>query len=217
MSLANGSRIMQADMPPVKRSRKEQAQATRARIAGAAHRLFAERGYQATTMGQIAEEAGVAVQTVHFVFHTKPDLLKEVVDRAVRGDVGDPEQQDWFRQLADQVDGRAALALIVENVTPILARVAPVAWVMRSVPDEDVAAVFARGEQLRREAYGRMAGSLATGGWLRDDLDEARATDLLLFHLSAESYRILVDEYGWSRAAWEAWALDTLAAQLIAP
>lgn len=204
-------------MPSVKPSRKEQAQATRDRIAAAARDLFAERGYQATTMGQIAARAGVAVQTVHFVFHTKPDLLREVVDRAVRGDVGDPEQQDWFRLLADRPDGRASLAVIVENVTPILARVAPVAWVMRSVPDEEVAAVFARGEQLRRDAYGRMVGNLAKGGWLRDDLDEQRATDLLLFVLSAESYRILVDEYGWDRPAWEAWALDTLGSQLIAP
>ena len=204
-------------MPPVKPTRKEQAQATRARIADAARRLFAERGYQATTMSQIAKEAGVAVQTVHFVFHTKPDLLREVVDRAVRGEVGDPEQQDWFRLLADQVDGRAALSVIVENVTPILARVAPVAWVMRSAPDEDVAAVFARGEQLRREAYGRMIGSLVKGGWLRDDLDEQRATDLLLFVLSAESYRILVDEYGWERGAWEAWALEALGVLLVSP
>ena len=204
-------------MPPVKPTRKEQAQATRGRIAEAARDLFAERGYQATTMSHIAARAGVAVQTVHFVFHTKPDLLREVVDRAVRGDVGDPQQQDWFRLLADQTGGRAALAVIVENVTPILARVAPVAWVMRSVPDEDVAAVFARGEQLRREAYGRMVGSLASGGWLRDGLGERRATDVLLFVLSAETYRILVDEYGWDRPAWEAWALDTLHSQLIAP
>ena len=204
-------------MPPVKPSRKEQAQATRARIARAARDLFAQRGYQATTMSQIAASAGVAVQTVHFVFHTKADLLREVVDRAVRGDVGDPEQQDWFRLLAGQADGRAALAVIVENVTPILARVAPVAWVMRSVPDEDVATVFAQGEQLRREAYGRMIASLAEGGWLRDGLDAQKATDVLLLLLSAETYRILVDEYGWDRPAWEGWALDTLHSQLIAP
>ena len=202
-------------VPPVKPSRKERADATRARIAAAAYELFAEHGYQATTMSHIAARAGVAVQTVHFVFHTKPALLTEVVDRAVRGDVGDPEQQDWFRRLAAQAGGRAALSVIVENVTPILARVAPVAWVMRAVPDEDVAAVFAHGEHLRREAYGRMIASLAEGGWLRDGLGAQRATDLLLFTLSAETYRILVGEYGWTPADWESWAVDTLSAQLI--
>jgi AcrR family transcriptional regulator len=208
---------MHGPVPPVKPSRKERAQATRARIAQAAHELFAERGYQATTMGHIAARAGVAVQTVHFVFHTKPALLREVVDRAVRGDVGDPEQQDWFLHLAEQPDGAAALAVIVGNTTPILARVAPVAWVMRSVPDEEVAAVFARGEQMRRDAYGRMVASLVAGGWLRESLEERRATDLMLFVLSAETYRILVDEYGWAREQWQAWALETLRAQLIAP
>ncbi len=207
--------MMHATVPPVKQSRKERAQATRARIAEAACALFAERGYQATTMSQIAAQAGVAVQTVHFVFHTKPELLQEVVTRAVLGEVGAPESQEWFRQLGSTPDGRSVLALVLDNVLPILARVAPIAWVMRAVPDEDVAAVFAHNERLRREGYGRMISVLADKRWLREDLDEQHATDVLLFVLSAESFRTLVTDYGWTVDTWRDWALETLAGHLL--
>jgi AcrR family transcriptional regulator len=205
---------MPTAVPPVKQTRKERAQATRGRIAGAAYRLFAERGYQATTMGDIAREAGVAVQTVHFVFHTKAALLQEVVARAVLGDAGPPEEQTWFRGLAELADGRAVLAAMVENTTPILTRVAPVAWVMRAVPDEDVAEVFRHNETLRRRGYGRVIGVLAERGWLREGLAEKRATDVLLLVLSPETYGALAG-YDWTPAEWREWALDTLAAQLL--
>jgi AcrR family transcriptional regulator len=200
---------------PVKPTRKERAQATRGRIAAAAYRLFAERGYQATTMGQIAAEAGVAVQTVHFVFHTKAALLQEVVARAVLGDAGPPEEQPWFRGLADLPDGRAVLATMVENTTPIIERVAPVAWVMHAVPDEEVAEVFRHNERLRRRGYGRVIEVLAERGWLRAGLSEERATDVLLLILGPETYGTLAGDYGWAPAEWRAWALDTLAGQLL--
>jgi glutamate/tyrosine decarboxylase-like PLP-dependent enzyme len=86
---------------------------------------------------------------------------------------------------------------------------------MRAVPDEDVAAVFAHNERLRREGYGRMISVLADKRWLREDLDEQHATDVLLFVLSAESFRTLVTDYGWTVDTWRDWALETLAGQLL--
>jgi AcrR family transcriptional regulator len=51
-------------------TRHERAPATRQRITRVAYALFSERGYAETTMAEIAEAAGVAVQTVYFAFHT---------------------------------------------------------------------------------------------------------------------------------------------------
>lgn len=47
--------------------------------------------------GLFAERAGVAVQTVFFVFHTKAELLSRVVDAAVLGprEAKPPEETDW--------------------------------------------------------------------------------------------------------------------------
>ncbi|WP_306215336.1 TetR/AcrR family transcriptional regulator [Actinoplanes sp. RD1] len=52
---------------------------TRQRLADAAAQLFAEHGYDAVSMSDVAAAAGVAVQTVFNYFPTKPDL---VLDRA---------------------------------------------------------------------------------------------------------------------------------------
>ena len=53
-------------------TRRERSRATHWKNVEAAHRLFSTQGYAATTIAQVAEAAGVAVQTVYFVFHTKP-------------------------------------------------------------------------------------------------------------------------------------------------
>jgi AcrR family transcriptional regulator len=41
----------------------------------AAHRLFAEQGYQRTTMPEIAQAAGVALDTVYDSVGKKPDAV----------------------------------------------------------------------------------------------------------------------------------------------
>ena len=48
---------------------------TREQIRGIAHRLFADRGYDAVTIADVAREADVAVQTVFNHFATKEELF----------------------------------------------------------------------------------------------------------------------------------------------
>ena len=72
------------------RSRREKAQATRRRIIEAARSRFETEGYASTTMDTIAADAGVAVQTVYFAFHTKAEVLLAVMTVA-GGEAGDPE------------------------------------------------------------------------------------------------------------------------------
>src|SRR5215207_10336852 len=66
--------------------RAEQARATRRRIIAAAASQFVAHGYGATLLDQVAEQAGVAVQTVYFHFGNKRTLLKEALDVAAVGD-----------------------------------------------------------------------------------------------------------------------------------
>ena len=62
-------------------SRQErQAAETRREILEAARRLFAERGYSATGMGDITAEAGVAVQTIYASVGSKRALLAAMLD-----------------------------------------------------------------------------------------------------------------------------------------
>jgi len=66
--------------------RAQKAQETRRRILRAALELFVRDGYGATNLQDIAAEAGVAVQTIYFVFGNKRTLLKELVDVTIAGD-----------------------------------------------------------------------------------------------------------------------------------
>ena len=60
--------------------RSVRSRTTRRKIVAAAADLFIAGGYGATTLEQIAERAGVAVQTVYFHFGNKRTVLKEASD-----------------------------------------------------------------------------------------------------------------------------------------
>lgn len=68
--------------PPLSRSDRRKA-ATAAQILDAAEALFRERGFQATTIDEIAESADVSVGTVYFHFQTKAGLYLALVERAL--------------------------------------------------------------------------------------------------------------------------------------
>jgi AcrR family transcriptional regulator len=67
-----------ASAPEPVRSRKE---ATQARIVGAAIGLFAERGYERTSISAIAERAGVSRSAVFWHFGDKETLFQEAFRR----------------------------------------------------------------------------------------------------------------------------------------
>ncbi len=66
-------------------ARKQQARQTRERILQAARDLFAEQGYPATTMTQIARRADVSLDTVYAAVGAKPALFRELVEAAISG------------------------------------------------------------------------------------------------------------------------------------
>src|SRR5512139_1844715 len=66
--------------------RQAQARETRRQIIEAARLLFSEHGYTGATIEAIAEEAGVAPETIFATFGNKRTILAAVIDVAVGGD-----------------------------------------------------------------------------------------------------------------------------------
>src|SRR4051794_13082260 len=93
-----------------KAARRERARQTREKIVRAADQQFRAAGYHGATIAAIARRAGVAEQTVYFVFHTKAELLSDVIDAAVLGpDTVAPEEAQWYRDLEGNADAAQAL------------------------------------------------------------------------------------------------------------
>lgn len=199
-------------------SRRERAQATRLRIAKAAGLLFCERGYTGTTMADIADAAGVAVQTVYFVFHTKSDVLSTTYEVAVlgEGDPAPPQAQEWYRRAVSAPDAGAAVRAVVEGAGEIVRRVAPLDLAVRTAAASDpvVARFLAQNEGMRLEGYREIIDFLSTKSPLRADLSAERATDVLLLLVGPAAYRTLVADRGWSHAEWVAWSSEVLTEQL---
>ncbi|MDP3894340.1 TetR/AcrR family transcriptional regulator, partial [Nocardioides sp.] len=74
----------------------------RARVVRSATELFIRQGYVATTLSEIAQAAGVAVQTIYSAHGSKVGLIAAAHDVALAGD-DEPVplvDRDWFRGLS---------------------------------------------------------------------------------------------------------------------
>lgn len=207
-----------ADVNPARPSRRDRARATRRRIIHAARKVFTGHGYAGARMIDIAAEAGVAVQTVYFTFHTKAELLQACYELAVLGenDPRPPPAQPWYTAILEATDGRAAIRHFAEGNSAIAARVALLDDVVRAAAHEpDAAQVRAHNERLRRDGYTRIVGHLASRFGLRGGLDPADAVDILLTLAGPATYRSLVADYGWPHDRFVDWLTATLSQQLL--
>lgn len=192
-------------------SRREKAAQTRQRMLDAAYELFCEVGFRASTMELIAERAGVAVQTLYFSFHTKDELVQAVHEYTVLGDDGvPPPQQAWYRAAVAEPDIANAVAILVDGMTLILDRVAPMVPAFQAVAGDPAGEVWRHGQELRYDGMGHLVDAFRAKSRLRRGLSRAHAADLFFVLLGPDLYRSLVIERGWSKTHWSAWVQASL-------
>lgn len=205
-------------MPAEERISRASAGTAREKILAEALRLFVAKGYQGTTIEAIARGAGVAVQTVYFVFGNKRTLLKHLVDRNVAGDDQPIPtlERGWVREAIEEPDPHRHLRIQVRAAGEIYRRVAPLLDVMRGAAfDEEVAELWRTNQKQRRTVQRRLITALAKKRPLANGLTIARATDISYTTLGPELFHILVTERGWSVTEWERWTLRVLRAELL--
>lgn len=193
--------------PYVSPLREAQAAQTRARILDAAIRVFGEAGYSGASLGRIANEAGVSLETVK-QNGPKAALLLAGFDHAFAGSEGEgPLHTRELGEMAEELDPSELLPFLVEFVASANARVARL-WprlLEAAAGDDDVAQ---RLRELQANRRSDMLGAVAMfrrRGVCSSARSDGELADALSFVISPESYTQLVAEAGWSEEAYHAW------------
>jgi AcrR family transcriptional regulator len=205
-------------MRAVKTRKQLAAEETQRVIIEAASRLFLEHGYQATSIGLIAAEAGVAVQTIYNAIGSKRDVLSRVLDFAAAGERAPVPVPQFMRERAEsEPDPKRIIAQLVEFWRGALPRTAPIFRIIREAAAVDAElAELERGRSTQRlRNYRQAAQLLADRNALRPGLtvDGAAAAIFAIGH--PETYRALVLDGDWDDDAWASWLQPTLEAALL--
>jgi len=208
-------------MSDVKTSpRRAKAARTRRAILDAACAEFIHRGYHGATITSIASRAGVAPQTIYFVFHTKADLVSAVIDDRVLGPDApeDPQASAWWAAMTVASTATAVLKAFVEGAALLLERAAPVSEVVRAAAttDDEVRTVHDKHDELQRAAYRRVIELTAGRGALGHGLTIDTATDVLLTLCGDGVWVQLTADRGWTTDRVVDWLLTAVPAALLA-
>jgi len=198
--------------------RRERSRRTRRRIIDAATELFLERGYIATSIEDVAGRAGVAVQTVYYVFGTKPHLLAAVLDSTIGGDVEPVSvlQRDWVESLRADQDATVAVSRLADATVAILARTAPIYEVVReAAADADVAGMLHETRRRRRHDQAELIDVLWRSGHLHPDVDRPTAADIVYAVMNEEVFQLLTVDCGWDQDQVRVWATNFMLQQLV--
>lgn len=177
-------------------ARRRRGEETRHKIEEAAGRLFTERGYHGTTLQQIADAAGVHVQTIYLAYGTKAELLRAAAAWATSDE--DPEipppDRRWVRAIVQAEDPRQKLKLYVRHIRDITATWGPFQQAMRAASGEpEVAEKLAAMEEGRFQGPLNLWSAIQARGELRDGLTTERAAALTYAIASPDTFRQLLD------------------------
>src|SRR4051794_10841206 len=183
--------------------RAEQARRTRTRITDAARELFLERGFAATTIAALAEQAGVAPETVYAIYRTKAGLLEGVVRSAVFRDRESEEvlQADWVKDLLRLPDLTAQITALARHTAQTVALTSPVYAMIPAAGTGtgELAELQRQSREIRFSGQAAVIAAIATDQTLRPGLTIEEAADTFSALASPELHHILTTDRGWSQ------------------
>jgi AcrR family transcriptional regulator len=187
--------------------RRAQAQETRAEIVRAARDLFVEQGYGRTTVAQVAQRAGVSVETIYGAFDNKATLLHRAWDITVGGDDREVVFLERPEVLAIRAEPDLARRLVLHAAlsTQTAQRIAPFQLMVQAAAGADPAAAAMLEEMGRQRlaGIGVMAAEAAATGQLAVSEEECR--DVVWSMTDGTLWHRLVQERGWSNERFAEW------------
>jgi len=191
--------------------RQRQAEETRLQIAQAARSLFAERGYAATTIAAIAEEADIPAPTIYSAFGSKAKILEKITRiwmtdaqtvSIAEASLAEPDPAQQLRMFAELNRRQLEVGSDVVAIYQEAAR-----------SDPQMAAVL-EGVLASREGEIRKL-IRAIKPHLKAGLSIDAALDACLALSVPEIYRTLM-ERDWTPRRYQTWLGDLLVDQLLA-
>lgn len=205
------------DAPPRRRydtsGRQKDAALRRRRMLDAAHELFLEQGYGATSIEQIAQRAATSAQTVYAAFGNKAGVLRKVIDVAIAGDDADVQALERPEAVAVlTVDDPTALFQGVARLAAAAhRRSGELVYLVERVAGTDPQLETLRTdlrEQLRVDAA-RIIDAIPAH-LRRDDLPREHLIDVSLLTGDARTWYSLVVERGWTDEQYVEWFADSM-------
>jgi AcrR family transcriptional regulator len=200
------------------RRREAQAESTRRAIVEAARRLFLEHGFVGTTIESIADEAGVAVQTIYNSIGSKRDVLSKVLDYTVARLMAPVTVPEFMRERTRAIpDADGVVRLLADWLAEGVPRAAPVLRVIADAAAVDPEAAVLEVERARQRLrnYTEAAREIAARGGLRDGLTAPDAAAVIWSVGHPNTYRFLVEQCGWSGSRYRRWVEATLRGALL--
>ena len=199
-------------LPPFSSIKQRHAALTRMAIIDAARGLFRRQGYAATTIEQIAAEAGVGLSTVYDVLTNKRTILVEGRWRAVQ----EARVMENFRAAMAESEPILRVERLARLNRELYEIAGDVFAVERAAAgaDPEVAEGWARHHGERGEGLAQILEPL--GPRLAPQLTLARALDIVQALGNYELYEELVVLAGWTPDEYEEWLGRTLRNQLLA-
>lgn len=185
---------------------------SRRRIARSATELFERAGYIGTTVADIADGAGVALQTVYNAVGSKAAVLNLVLEYAAAGDRSPTPVVTFMQQRTSATSGAGELVdLLAGWFAEVHPRTANVFRIIREAAavDPEIAQLQARRDQARLDNYQRAANALlerGAGGGAGPT--EIAASIWSLGHPAI--YAMLVGQCGWTVSEYRDWVAHAL-------
>ena len=191
--------------------RAERAAVTRSRIAQAARRLFAAEGYGATTLQAIADDAGVAVQTVYAVYASKAGILRQLREDLMRQPAADARYEASLKAR----EGPRKIELFAASIRHRWEGGRDVVRIheQAAASDPELRREVSHVLGIRRAGIQRLAASLR--GQLRRSLTTEQAAAILDALTLPELFEELVGVHGWEPDAYESWLAGLLKRELL--
>ena len=197
--------------------RQAQAQQSHDRIIEMAQRRFLRDGYGSTTIAEIADDAGVSVDTIYKSFGGKPGLIRAMAARALLGRGPLPAEQRSDELQSRERDPRKLISRWGVFVTEIAPLAAPITLLLRDAagnhPELRPLIEEVHADRLRRMTDN--ARRFAAAGHLRPDVSVAEAANVMWTYSSSELYELLVLRRGMPLKTYGRFVADAMIAALL--